>query len=86
MGDDCPVRPVISRFGQLARQARQRNPVDGQSPRGVNARFDPAPISPPADGVAADPEEIGGFLDPEHRHYVTLTQIRLRSISPAAYA
>src|SRR6266496_6052052 len=77
MGDHGPALPVIPRFGKLLHEAGERYPVNGQPPRGVGDRPYPARVGPAAEGVATDPDEVGGFLDPVRRHYLTLTQIRL---------
>src|SRR6266496_5762444 len=86
MGDHGPALPVITRFGKLLREAGERYPVNGQPPRGVGDRPYPARVGPAAEGVATNPDEVGGVLDPVRRHYVTLTQIRLQSMFTVASA
>lgn len=65
---------MIGRFGQLLRKRGERCPVDGHPPGGVGGCCDASAARPAAQGVGADSEEVGSFLDSERRHPANLMQ------------
>jgi hypothetical protein len=80
VGHHRPALSLVGRVGQLLRKRGERHPVHGVPPGGIGDHLDPSAIGPAAQGVIADPEQAGSFLDPEGRHPATLAQ--MRRISP----